>query len=619
MNRKFVSLAIAAAMISASAVTVTAKNALPVGNLERNETIRLELELESSQTELPEHKIELFDNDEDEYIPDEDFYKYGSDYAYEDFEKRDKTEEKQQLYDDMLAKCIKIAASDGDWLAESELTADMTEGELINKLNDLLNNHSEYFISSELNTTLTADDVSDVYFIFRNDHPEFYWLSNVAFPVITSRGSDITIFLPLMLCDKYSSGTTRKAMDETIEDSVDEFLKTVGKSGADSTYDKVKLVHDLIIDEVDYGYMTDDNGIYYVDDNGEKIPLDTEYAHSIVGVFDDNKKTDVVCEGYAKAFQLLLNALNIDNIFVTGLGGSDESWGGHAWSMVRMDDGEYYNFDVTWDDPNDDRDPQYDYFAVGEEFDKTHIINTPSGMWERVPEGIDMNLYQPSFLYELPEVPEDDYSPSTPVRTAPPIGTADSAETDDPGVPDDPAVTDDPGVPDDPTETDGPGTADDPTETDGPGTVDEPDITEEPFEVVMEECEIVVDNATGETEIEISFDEVPESAKAYVARYDSEGALIGLEMMDITEAQISMSVIIDGTDVLKVFAWSTDDSDMNKPVSRSGIIEVHNDNEPDAAESPAGTPGAADDEPPTEELPTAVPSVAARPTPRPAG
>ena len=48
-----------------------------------------------------------------------------------------------------------------------------------------------------------------------------------------------------------------------------------------------------------------------------------------------------VCAGYAKAFQLLLNALGIECTYVT----SDT----HAWNLVRLE-GDYYHIDATWDD-----------------------------------------------------------------------------------------------------------------------------------------------------------------------------------------------------------------------------------------------------------------------------
>ena len=58
-----------------------------------------------------------------------------------------------------------------------------------------------------------------------------------------------------------------------------------------------------------------------------------------------------VCEGYAEAFQYLLQKAGIQSFIITGSSvnpGTGESEG-HAWNAVRID-GRYYHVDLTWDD-----------------------------------------------------------------------------------------------------------------------------------------------------------------------------------------------------------------------------------------------------------------------------
>ena len=66
----------------------------------------------------------------------------------------------------------------------------------------------------------------------------------------------------------------------------------------------------------------------------------------IISVFDGNTKTNVVCEGYAKAFMYLCDLStfkgDISCITVTG-----DTGGGHMWNVVNMDDGKNYIVDVT--------------------------------------------------------------------------------------------------------------------------------------------------------------------------------------------------------------------------------------------------------------------------------
>lgn len=52
---------------------------------------------------------------------------------------------------------------------------------------------------------------------------------------------------------------------------------------------------------------------------------------------------DAVCEGYAKALQLLLNEAGLENCLVTS------SAMNHAWNAVELD-GAWYHVDTTWDD-----------------------------------------------------------------------------------------------------------------------------------------------------------------------------------------------------------------------------------------------------------------------------
>lgn len=88
----------------------------------------------------------------------------------------------------------------------------------------------------------------------------------------------------------------------------------------------MRKLHDTLIADIEYSSDT-------------SIPT----AHSIAGAMTSAKSA--VCEGYAKAMQVMMNGYDIDNVYVTG-----DAGGGHAWNMVRMTDGNYYWLDATWDD-----------------------------------------------------------------------------------------------------------------------------------------------------------------------------------------------------------------------------------------------------------------------------
>ena len=69
--------------------------------------------------------------------------------------------------------------------------------------------------------------------------------------------------------------------------------------------------------------------------------------HNAVGALLAKK---AVCEGFARAYQLLLNRLGVDCMMVFGKAKTEGSWEGglHAWNIVSINGSNYY-VDVTWD------------------------------------------------------------------------------------------------------------------------------------------------------------------------------------------------------------------------------------------------------------------------------
>ena len=72
----------------------------------------------------------------------------------------------------------------------------------------------------------------------------------------------------------------------------------------------------------------------------------------MIYVFDGDPLTNVVCEGYSKAFQYLCDhsefANDIECDSVTGYMQDDESEPGrHMWNILHMDDGRNYIADIT--------------------------------------------------------------------------------------------------------------------------------------------------------------------------------------------------------------------------------------------------------------------------------
>lgn len=115
--------------------------------------------------------------------------------------------------------------------------------------------------------------------------------------------------------------------------------------------EKVKAVHDYIVINTKYdveGYEKNDLSPSSFTEEGVLI------------------KGKAVCQGYAEAFQLFMELLNIKSKIVTG---TDKITGiGHAWNMVSLYD-KWYHIDTTWDDPLPDQESrvQYNYFLLRDE------------------------------------------------------------------------------------------------------------------------------------------------------------------------------------------------------------------------------------------------------------
>lgn len=185
---------------------------------------------------------------------------------------------------------------------------------------------------------LTADDAIAVWKTYLDDNPLYYWFSN-GFGYNTTE-------LALFVDQDYLSAQTRNECNKLIYNQIKEYLDYA--QSETSAYQKALAFHDKIISAVDYAY----------DSNG--VPEDGKWAHSIMGVFE---KRGAVCEGYAKTFQLLLTLSGVENIMVNGHAGAEA----HAWNLIKLDDGEWYWCDLTWDDmPTYEWGVAYNYFCVND-------------------------------------------------------------------------------------------------------------------------------------------------------------------------------------------------------------------------------------------------------------
>ncbi len=371
MKKMFISSIVAAILLNICTV-----NAVTYNKEQVSECIEVDELVIISQ---PEQVMNIYSTDSYEFFT----YSDGLGHSYRDISlnNRNNADEREKFYEALLNACLGFSKSYAD-LEPTKYSLGGGESVTYNQLPGTQNTGYDF----------TYTDAEEVYYTFRNDHPEFYWLSNNFHGLASSSGE---IFPVPVIDNEYISGSMRSCIDKRIQKSADWYLSAADAVETDA--EKILMLYDMIIESTEYNWA----------DDAQTIVGDESYAHSIIGVLDGDLSTNVVCEGYAKAFNLLLNGLDIDNLFVGGWAYPYGDNDAHAWNMAAID-GKYYYFDLTWDDAGSGNAVAHDYFAKGEElFSKEHYPDSDE----------NTSIY---FQAKLPEVSSGDYSPVPTVKVPEP-------------------------------------------------------------------------------------------------------------------------------------------------------------------------------------------------------
>lgn len=223
--------------------------------------------------------------------------KYGSYYFY------NQLSSKEKAYWDALNKvCLKYMTTQADAA----------------KYN--ISGTTYYYIDIVGSSSLSLSQMEEVYQIFRYSNPQYYFLKSA---YLKNR----TYGIAGCVYPAFAKGSARAAATKKVQSQVSSWQSKIDACSTDAQ--KVKLIHDLIIDKVEY------NQTLY---NNHFKNEDTQYSQSVYSVFC----TDLtVCAGYSQAFEMMCNGSGIDAVAVTSAD--------HEWNKVRIDDS-WYNVDCTWDD-----------------------------------------------------------------------------------------------------------------------------------------------------------------------------------------------------------------------------------------------------------------------------
>lgn len=168
--------------------------------------------------------------------------------------------------------------------------------------------------------SVTHDEVKTVLDAYRRDHVEHFWLDNG----YSTNGTETAVTEIIPSYTMY--GTELEEAKASFNEAVAQLLD--GITSSMSEYEREKALHDRLATKVSYE--------------------STANAHNAYGAIVEGK---AVCEGYAEAYQYLLQLAGLQSFIVTGTGVNPDTGvsEAHAWNIVRID-GRYYHVDPTWDD-----------------------------------------------------------------------------------------------------------------------------------------------------------------------------------------------------------------------------------------------------------------------------
>ncbi len=202
------------------------------------------------------------------------------------------------------------------------------------------------------------------------DNPDVFYLSpNKMYLNIetTTKGKNVTYEVYInsgnednYLIDEFSS---QEEVENAIN-KIEQVRNQILQNRSSDTYDNIKMVHDYLVDNIQYDTTISKSNIYNI------------YGAMVNG--------EAVCEGYARSFKYLMDSLRIPCTLVIGKGtNSDGETENHAWNYVQIGE-RWYAVDSTWDDPVSltgwvSQSSKYRYFLKGSnDMIRDHI---PSGQF----------------------------------------------------------------------------------------------------------------------------------------------------------------------------------------------------------------------------------------------
>lgn len=171
----------------------------------------------------------------------------------------------------------------------------------------------------------SEEEIRDIYFAIVRAHPEFFYVGNyVSYSILNGY---IVSFSPY-----YNEKLATEEVISAFNDRVNKILDETTAPGM-SQVEKALSLHDYLVLHCAYDWNVA---------NGKGAS-----SYNVYTAYGALMEGDAVCQGYAMAYNLLLNMVGIKTDYVTSV---IPDQGSHGWFLVKIED-TWYHVDVTWDDP----------------------------------------------------------------------------------------------------------------------------------------------------------------------------------------------------------------------------------------------------------------------------
>lgn len=187
------------------------------------------------------------------------------------------------------------------------------------------------------------------YDAYLKDNPEIFWISGVSwrFYVGLTEAERLVITKVELYPELYYDGILAERTE--VEQALDQAEAEISSQLADGADRETVAgaIHDWVAAQITYD---PENGL-------------AASTHTITGALLDTYGHQGVCEAYAKLFHILCNRFDIPCVTAVGWSNDTAAQVDHMWNYVKMEDGNWYLVDVTWDDSGDDY--SRDWFLAG--------------------------------------------------------------------------------------------------------------------------------------------------------------------------------------------------------------------------------------------------------------